>query len=141
MEGRLFVLRDFLHLAVQFRGGCLINTAGIRQAAQAHRLQHAQHSGSIHIGSEFRHIKADLHMALRGQIVDFIGTHLADHRHKAHGIAQIAVMEMEMRTALQMCDTFPVIHRGTADDAVYVIAFFQQKFRQIAAILTGHAGD
>ena len=46
-----------------------------------------------------------------------------------------------MRTAFQMCDTFPVIHRGTADDAVYVIAFFQQKFRQIAAILTGHAGD
>ena len=46
-----------------------------------------------------------------------------------------------MGTPLQMRDALPVIHRGAADDAVYVIAFFQQKFRQIAAILTGHTGD
>ena len=80
-------------------------------------------------------------MALGGQIVDFIGANLADDGHQAHGISQIPIVEMEILVPLQMGDTLPVIHRGTANHAMDIISFFQKQFCQIAAVLAGHAGN
>jgi hypothetical protein len=38
-------------------------------------------------------------------------------------------------------DTIRIEGRGTALDAVHLIAFPEQQFRQVGAILAGHAGD
>ncbi len=50
-------------------------------------------------------------------------------------------MQVEMRVALQMGNALTVIDRRTADDAVDIVAFFQQELRQIAAVLAGDTGD
>jgi len=39
-----------------------------------------------------------------------------------------------------MVDTLGV-KRRSADDAVHLVPFLQQQFRQIGAILSGYAGD
>lgn len=92
MERRVLVLGNLLDLAVQLGRRCLINAAGVLEAGQAHSLQHAQHAGGIDVGGELRHIKADLHMALGGEVVDLVGPHGADDGEDAHGVAQIAVV-------------------------------------------------
>ncbi len=109
------------------------------QAAEAHRLQHPQHAGRVHVGGELRRIETDLYVALRGQVVDFIGTDLRDDLYQAHRIAEIGVMEVEMRTALEMRDALPPVDRRTADDAVNLVAFFQQELGEVRTVLPGHA--
>ena len=53
----------------------------------------------------------------------------------------ISIMQVKMRISLQMGDSPAVIHRGTADYAMHIIALFQQQLRQKGTILTGHAGN
>ena len=141
VERCVLVLGNLLDLAVQLGRRCLIDAAGVLEAGQAHSLQHAQHAGGIDVGGELRHIKADLHMALGGEVVDLVGPHGADDGEDAHGVAQIAVVQVEVRVTLQMGDALAVIDGGTADDAVDVVALFQQELSQIAAVLAGDAGD
>ena len=80
-------------------------------------------------------------MALGGEVVDLVGPHGADDGEDAHGVAQIAVVQVEVRVTLQMGDALAVIDGGAADDAVDVVALFQQELSQIAAVLAGDAGD
>ena len=141
VERRVLVLGNLLDLAVQLGCRCLIDAAGVLEAGQAHSLQHAQHAGGIDVGGELRHIKADLHMALGGEVVDLVGPHDADDGEDAHGVAQIAVVQVEVRVTLQMGDALAVIDGGAADDAVDVVTLFQQELSQIAAVLAGNAGD
>ena len=141
VERGLFVLRDLLNLAVQLGRRSLVDAAGVRQAAQAHGLQHAQHAGGVDVGRELRHIEADLHMALGGQVVDLVRPHAANDREQAHRIAHIAIVQVEIRVALQVGDPLAVIDRRPADDAVHVVALAQQKLGQVAAVLPGDAGD
>ena len=141
MERRVLVLGNLLDLAVQLGCRCLIDAAGVLEAGQAHSLQHAQHAGGIDVSGELRHIKADLHMALGGEVVDLVGPHGADDGEDAHGVAQIAVVQVEVRVTLQMGDALAVIDGGAADNAVDVVALFQQELCQIAAVLAGDAGD
>ena len=80
-------------------------------------------------------------MALGGEVVDLVGPHGADDGEDAHGVTQIAVVQVEVRVTLQMGDALAVIDGGAADDAVDVVALFQQELSQIAAVLAGDAGD
>ena len=80
-------------------------------------------------------------MALGCQVVDLVGPHGADDGEDAHGVAQIAVVQVEVRVTLQMGDALAVIDGGAADDAVDVVALLQQELSQIAAVLSGNAGD
>lgn len=84
-------LGDFLHLAVQLGGGGLVDAAGLGQPTDPHRFQDAQHAGGHHVGGIFRHVKADLHMALGRQVVDLIRANLTDQLDQADGIAQVAI--------------------------------------------------
>ena len=127
VERRLFVLRHLLYLSIQLRGRSLVDATCLRQSAQSDCLQHAQHAGSVHIGRELRNIKADLHMALGRQVINFVRAHRADHSNQAHRIAHIAVMQVEMRVALQMGNAFTVVNGRTTDDAMYIIALLDQK--------------
>ena len=111
MEGRLFALWDSFHLAVKLRSGCLINAAGISDAAHAYSLKDAQHTGRIDVGCIFGHIKGYLDMGLCRQVIDFVRHDPPDDRDHAHGIAQIPVMQMEMIHFFQMRDTLTEIHR------------------------------
>jgi len=141
MERSVLVLGNLLYLAVQLGGRCLIDAASVLQTAEAHSLQYAQHTGGIDIGRELRHIEADLHMALSGQIVDLIRAHGADDREDAHRIAQIAIVQVEARMTLQMGDALTVVDGGTTYDAMNLVALLQKKLCQIGTILTGDTGN
>ena len=141
MERRVFVLGNFLDLAVQFGGRSLVDAAGVFQTAETHSLQHAQHAGGVNIGGKLGHVKADLHVALGGKVVDFVGAHGADNGQDAHGVAEVAIVQVEVGMAFQVGNALTVVNGRTADDTVDIVAFFQQELCQIAAVLAGHAGD
>ena len=69
-------------------------------------------------------------MALRGQVVHFVGLHFLHDAHQIAGIAQIAVMQDKMppvgvRVFVQVVDAVSVEQRGTPFDAVHLIALTQ----------------
>ena len=66
-------------------------------------------------------------MALGRQVINFVRAHRANHGNQAHRIAHIAVMQVEMRVALQMGNAFTVVNGRTTDDAMYIIALLDQK--------------
>ena len=87
MERGLLILRHTLNLSVKFRCGSLIYPAGLSETTLTNSLKDAQHTRSIYLCGILRTVEAHLHMALRGEIIDFIGTHLPYHLHYRHGIA------------------------------------------------------
>ena len=64
-----------------------------------------------------------------------------DDPEDAERIHQIAVMQMKIGIAAQMVYIRLCFHGGTSYDAVHLVALFKQKLGQIAAVLTGYAGD
>ena len=78
-------------------------------------------------------------MALRGEIVDFVGAYLADHLHDRHRVAEVGVMEVEIGVAFEMGYTFAEIHGGATDRAVHVVTFFKEQFGKKRAVLTRYA--
>lgn len=141
VERGLLVLRDLLHLAVELRGRGLVDAAALGQTAQAHGLKDTQHARCIDIGGELRRVERHLHVALGREVVDFVGTHLADHLDDAHRVAEIGVVQVEIRFSLQMGDTFAVVGRRTADRAVDVVPLLQQQFSQERAVLACNPSD
>jgi len=78
VEGRGFLLGDFLHQAVELEGAGLVDARFLGQTQRAHRLKDAQGAEGIAVGGVFRRLEADDHMALGAQVVDLIGLHLLD---------------------------------------------------------------
>ena len=78
MEGGVLILRHFLHLAIEFGRGSLVDTAGFRQSACTHRLQYAKDTRSVNVRCELRRVERHLHMRLRGKVVNLIGAHLTN---------------------------------------------------------------
>ena len=78
-------------------------------------------------------------MTLGSEIINLIRFYFADDCDKSAGVGKIAVMQMKVRMSFQMDNALAHIHTGTTDDAMYVISFFKQEFRQIRTILTGNA--
>jgi hypothetical protein len=85
-------------------------------------------------------------MALRPQVVHLVGLHLLDDAGQVAGVAQITVVQFEagivnVRVLVDVVHPLGVEAAGTALDAVHDVAFVQQKFSQVAAVLAGDAGD
>ena len=139
MEGGGLPLGHLLHLAEKLRGGSLVEPGLLGQPQNPAGLQNAKHTQGIHIAGIFGHVKADLDMALGGQIVDFVGLNQGKNADQAGRIGEVAVVKGDL--ALQVVDPGGVGNGRPADDAVDLIALFQQKFGKIAAVLTGDAGD
>ena len=85
-------------------------------------------------------------MALRREIVNLIGLGLLLNIGQRGAVGHIPMMQAKAAivTGLafdQVVDTRRVIQRCAAFDAVHGVAFAQQKFGQIRAVLSGDAGD
>ena len=146
IERRGFLLRSFLHQTEQFGGGSLVEAGFLSQAENADGFQNAQCAQCVGVGGVFRLFERDRHMALRRQVVDFIRLHLLDDVHQAGGIGHVAVVQNEraalfMRILVQVVDAVGIEQRSAALDAVHLVAFFQQQFGEIGAVLAGNAGD
>ena len=141
VEGGVLVLRHFLDLAVELGGGGLVDLAAIGKAYLADGLDDAEHADGIDIGGELGGVEADLHVALGGEVVDLRGAHVGDDADDGHGVAEVSVVEVEVGAALEVGDALAVIDGGAADDAVDVIAFVEEEFCEVGAVLAGHARD
>ena len=109
MKRSVLVLRYFLHLAVKFRSGSLINTARFSQIALSYCFQDTQYAGRIDICGEFRGIERYLYMALCGKVVYFVRLYLFHHLQDTHRVAEIGIVEVEIRMPLQVGDTLTVV--------------------------------
>ena len=141
VERGILVLRDFFYLAVEFAGTRLVNAAGLFEVVGTHSLQNAEHAGRVHVGGKFRRIEGNLHMALCREVVNFGRLDLAHHLHEAHGIAQVAKVQVEVWLALQVRNAFAVINRRTANNAVDLVALGKKKFRKVRTVLARDASD
>jgi hypothetical protein len=113
------------------------------KAKNPDRLQNAQCAGGIGIGRVFGRLKAHLHVALRGQIVNLVRLHRLNDADQIRGVRHVSVMNLKMRAGnvrvlVHMVDARRIERRRAALDAVHNIALAQQELRQIGAVLSGN---
>lgn len=72
VEGRGFLLGDFLNEPVELRGRGLVEASLLLKAENADGFEDTQSAECIGVGSVFGFFKADLDVALSGQVVDFV---------------------------------------------------------------------
>ena len=141
VEGGVLVLRHFLDLAVELGGGGLVDLAAIGEAHLADGIDDAEHADGIDIGGELGGVETDLHVALGGEVVDLRGAHVGDDADDGHGVAEVGIVEVEVGAALEVGDALAVIDGGAADDAMDVIAFVEEEFGEVGAVLARDARD
>jgi hypothetical protein len=84
-------------------------------------------------------------VTLRGEVIDLVRL-LLHEAHQVGRVRQIAVVQRHAHTVLvritiEMIDALGVEQRGTTFDAVHVVAFSQQQFGEIGAVLAGNSRD
>ena len=146
VERRAFLLRRFLHQAVEFGGAGLVEAAFLSQAEDADRFEHAQGADAVGVGGVLGLFKADGDVTLRGEVVDFVGLNLLDDADQAAGIGEVAVMQDELavglvRILIEVIDAVGVEERRAALDAVDLVAFVEQELGEVGAVLARDAGD
>ena len=85
-------------------------------------------------------------MALRGEIVDFGRLRFLNQADQIGGVGHVAVVQekfgvLDVRIDIQVIDALGVERRRAAFDAMHDVAFRQQQFGEIGAILAGDPGD
>ena len=104
----------------------------------AHGFEDAQHTNGIYIGRKLGRIKTHLHVALRGEVVDFRGLHLANEFDQRHRVGHVGIVKVEAGLAFEVGNALAVVHGRTADDAVHFVVLGQEKLGKITAILSRH---
>ena len=146
VEGSGFPLGDFPDLAEHFAGGGLIKAGLALQAENADAFEQAQRAKGVGVGGVFGGLERDLDVALRGEVVDFVGLGMLENADQVGGVGEVAVVQGEapvggVRVLVEVINALGVELRGAALDAVDGVALVQQEFGQIGAVLAGDAGD
>ena len=86
------------------------------------------------------------HMALRREIVDFGRLHFLNDADEIGRVRHVAIVQEEtdagtVRVLIKVIDARGVERRRAPLDAVHDIAFVEQEFGEIGAVLPGRAGD
>ena len=116
------------------------------QARFADGFQQPDGAGAGDVGGVFGAIEADADVALRGKVVDFVRLDFSQQSGQGAGVRQIAIMQNQpvfrrMRIGINGIQASGVEGAGAADEAVDFVAFGQQQFREVGAVLAGDAGD
>src|SRR5450759_424105 len=85
-------------------------------------------------------------MALGGQVVDLIRSHLLNDADEAGRIRHVPIVQDkvavgDVRILVEMVNPVRVEERGTALDAMHLVALFEQEFGKVGTVLTGNPGD
>ena len=110
MERSVLILRYFLDFAVKLRGGCLVNLAALLEMVGPHGLKYPEDTHCIDVCCELRSVERYLNMRLGSEVVDFCWLNLADELDKGHGVAHICIMQVEVRQAFEMGNSFAVVN-------------------------------
>ena len=146
VEGGGFALRGFAHQAIELAGTGLVEAGLALQAQDANGLQQAQGAQGVDVGGVFRRLENHGHVALRAEVVDLVGLGFLHDADQIAGVGEVAVVQLEagvfdVRVLVDVVHPLGVEQAGAALDAVHDIAFFEQEFGQVAAVLAGDAGD
>jgi len=146
VEGRGFLLGDFLHQAIQLGGAGLVEAGFFLQPEDANGFEQAQGAQAVHVGGVLRAFEADGHMALRTQVVDLIGLGLLHDADQVGAVAEVAVVQVKagvvnVRVLIDVVHALGVELAAAALDAVHDVALFQQQLGKVRAVLAGDAGD
>jgi len=144
VKGRGLVLRDRLHLAVELAGRGLVEAGG--EAGLLDGVDEAQGAHGIGLGGVFGQLERDLDMALGRQIIDLVGMDLFQQPVEVARVGQIAIgkeeaLVVQRLVVEEVVDAAGVEGAGAADDAVDLVAFFEQQLGEVGAILSGDAGN
>ena len=80
-------------------------------------------------------------MGLCRQIVDLVRLYQTDNAHQRGGIRQISIVKCNRVLCQQMIDPERIGYRSPTGNPMNLISFFQQKFRQIGAVLPCNTGN
>jgi hypothetical protein len=146
VKGGGFLLRCFLHQAIQFAGTGLVKAGFLLQPQDANGFQNAQGTNAVHVGGVFGAFKAHGHVAHGGQVIDLVGLRFFDDADQIAGVAQVAVVQLEvgvghMGVLVDVVHALGVEAAGTALDTMDDVAFFEQEFSEVGAVLACDAGD
>ena len=85
-------------------------------------------------------------MRLSGQVIHLVGHDLLYQAGERRAVGQVAVVQehprvLQVRILVERLDPRRIEAAGAADQAVNLVALGQQQLAQIAAVLTGNAGN
>ena len=146
VKRRGFFLRGFLHQAVKFGGAGLVEAGFLLQPEDANGFQNAQCAHAVDVGGVFGALKADRHMGLSAEVVDFVWLRFLNDAGQVAAVAQVAVVQLEagvvhMQVLVEVVYALSVERTGPAFDTVDCVAFVQQEFGQVRTVLAGDASD
>ncbi len=109
----------------------------------AHRLEHVRDADGGDVGGQDGLAPGGGDEGLRREIVDLVGLRLLHDAHEAREVAHIAVVQAH---AIGDADPAQAVIvdaavRGSAHDAMNLVALIQQKLREIGAVLSRDARD
>jgi hypothetical protein len=143
VEGRGLALRRGSG-AVQLARGGLVEAR--LDAREAHGLEQADRAGARGVRGVLGLVERDPHVGLGREVVDLVGLDLHHQRREARAVAQVAVVQEELRAVLmrvlvEVVDARRVERGRAADEAVDLVALAEQQLREVRAVLPRDAGD
>ena len=95
IEGCGLALGHLLDESVELGSGGLVDAAGVGKTGNADGLQQTQDAHGIGISGELGDVEGDLHVALGREVVDLVGTDLADDADEGGGVGHVAPVEVD----------------------------------------------
>ncbi|OQC68231.1 MAG: hypothetical protein BWX48_00138 [Verrucomicrobia bacterium ADurb.Bin006] len=131
-------------LAVHLARRGLVKTRANPGLADGFEQAHGARGGDV--GRVLGTVETDADMALGGEIVNFLGLDMPDQAGQSAGVAQIAVVQVQMRPSnvgigIDRIEPAGVESAGAADDAMDLVAFAQQELSEVRTVLAGDACD
>src|SRR5262245_2278982 len=135
-RGRL-PLRVLLDEPEHLRAAPLLD-AGL-ELRLAHRVEQAHHAEGRDVRGVLGHLERDFDVALRRQVVGLVGRYRLERPHEAVLIHEVAVVQHE--ALADVVDPPGVEGAAAPDEAVDLVALFEEELREVAAVLTGDPRD
>jgi hypothetical protein len=144
VEGGRLALRSLDHLAEELGGGGLVEARADSRFAD--RLEDADGAEGGDLARVLGDVEAHLDVALRAEVVDLVGLDFAQDRVERRGVVEVAEVEEEaaagvVRVLVDVVEPRGVEGRGTADEAVDLVALGEEELGEVRAILSCDAGD
>src|SRR5690606_19223847 len=93
-------------------------------------IEKPERSNAVHFRCIFGYLKRNLHMALRAEVIYFIGRNLLQKPVEIGGIGQIAIMKLKTPfqtfIVIQMVDSMRVKGARAPDHTMHDVSFSQQ---------------
>lgn len=110
-------------------------------------LEETEGSGGDDVGGVIGDLKGDGDVGLRGEVVHLVGEDDVEPAAEGGGVGEVGVVEFHeglvgiVGVDVDVVDALGVEVGRSADKAVDFVAFVEQEFSEIRAVLAGDAGD